>query len=301
MTDVSRLVSPEEFAAAMTRRWLSLGNTPSLKLQQLWAAMATTFARAIADNHAGGNKCRVLEPPTGTGKTQGLCVYAALSIDRNRNATAPLGILVVTRTIAQADDIVATIKELVSDPADADRVRARHSEAKQTPLAMRAADVLVITHEAYTRALEGLYKEQIGRWEDYTTWAHGPRRLTIIDEALSGAVEENQVKADDIRFALGFIGPAAQESIPQAGGGAQAGVRGARSDRRLQLGQERGVRGAGYLERGPRWPHLPRSLSHGAASGGDEEHPLRPHCVEQRQSRGPSAHCRQGGPNAQGL
>ncbi|HEY7158490.1 MAG TPA: hypothetical protein VH575_31385 [Gemmataceae bacterium] len=215
MTDVSRLVSPEEFAAAMTRRWHSLGNISSSKLQQLWASMASTFARAIADNHAGGNKCRVLEPPTGTGKTQGLCVYAALSVGKNRASSAPLGILVVTRTIAQADDIVATIKELVSDPADADRVRASHSEAKQTLLAMRAADVLVITHEAYTRALEGLYKEQFGRWEDYTTWAHGTRRLTIIDEALSGAVEENQVKADDIRFALGFIGPPLRGQFPK--------------------------------------------------------------------------------------
>ena len=192
----------------MTRRWHSLGNTSSPKLQQLWAAMAATFGRAVVDNETGKSKWRVLEPPTGTGKTQGLSVYAALTIEKNRTSPSPLGILVVTRTIAQADEIVATIRELVSDPANADRVRAKHSETKLNVFEMRMADVLVITHAAYTRALEGLNQEQHGRWADCTTWDHGQRRLTIIDEALSGVVEENQIKADDIRFVLGFIDPA---------------------------------------------------------------------------------------------
>jgi hypothetical protein len=206
-TDVSCLVTPEEFSAAMTRRWHSLGNTSSLKLQQLWATMAATFAGAVADSETISTKWRVLEPPTGTGKTQGLSVYAALTIDKNRTSPSPLGILVVTRTIAQAEEIVRTIRELVSDPAYDDRVRAKHSETKLNVFEMRMADVLVITHAAYTRALEGLNQEQHARWADCTTWDHGQRRLTIIDEALSGVVEENQIKADDIRFVLGFIDP----------------------------------------------------------------------------------------------
>ena len=74
--------------------------------------------------------------------------------------------------------------------------------------------MLVITHAAYTRALEGLNQEQHGRWADCTNWTHGPRRLTIIDEALSGVVEENQIKADDIRFVLGFIDPALRLQFP---------------------------------------------------------------------------------------
>ena len=93
------------------------------------------------------------------------------------------------------------------DPTDAERIRARHSEAKLHVFELLAADVLVITHAAYTRALEGLNQEQYGRWADYTNWTHGPRRLTIIDEALAGVVEENQVKADDIRIVLGYIDP----------------------------------------------------------------------------------------------
>jgi hypothetical protein len=169
--------------------------------------MATTFTRAVAGNETGNTKWRVLEPPTGTGKTQGLCVYAALTIAKNRSSPSPLGILVVTRTIAQAEEIVVTVRELLADPADHDRVRPKHSEAKLRPFEMQGADVLVITHAAYTRALEGLQQAQYGRWEDYTNWRHGPRRLTIIDEALAGVVEENQVVADDIRNVLRFIDP----------------------------------------------------------------------------------------------
>jgi hypothetical protein len=207
-TDVSRLVTPEEFAAAMTRRWHSLGNTSSNKLQQLWATMAATFARAVADDHtASTTTWRVLEPPTGTGKTQGLCVYAALTIANNCTAPSPVGILVVTRTIAQAEEIVATIRELLSDAAHADRVRTRHSETKLNVFEMHSADVLVITHAAYTRALEGLNQDRYGHWHDFTNWDHGPRGLTIIDEALSGIVEENQIKAENIRVVLGFIDP----------------------------------------------------------------------------------------------
>lgn len=213
-TDAARLVTPEEFATAMTNRWHSLGNTSSLRLRQLWAEMAATFARAIADSNTGGTRWRVLEPPTGTGKTQGLCVYSAITVDRNRTSSAPLGILIVTRTIAQANEIVATIKGLVSNPAEADKVRATHSEARLHPFSMRAADVLVITHEAYTRALEGLNTDHYGRWDDYTKWEHGPRRLTIIDEAISGVVEENQVKASDIRIALSYIEPSLRRQFP---------------------------------------------------------------------------------------
>ena len=74
----------------MTRRWHSLGNTSSAKLQKLWSTMAATFASAVADTN--NTKWRVLEPPTGTGKTQGLCVYAALTIAKNRTSPSPTGI-----------------------------------------------------------------------------------------------------------------------------------------------------------------------------------------------------------------
>ena len=175
--------------------------------------MAVTFNTAASN--PTDTKWRVLEPPTGTGKTQGLCVFAALTIAKNRTSLSPLGILVVTRTIAQAEEIVATIQELVCHPADADQVRAKHSENKMHVFAMQAADVLVITHAAYTRALEGLNREHDGRWQDYTAWMHGQRCLTIIDEALSGVVEQHQVTADDLRMVLSFIDPALRLQFPR--------------------------------------------------------------------------------------
>ena len=189
----------------MTRRWHSLGNTSSAKLQELWKTMAVTF-NAAASNPTD-TKWRVLEPPTGTGKTQGLCVYAALTIANNRTSHSPLGILVVTRTIAQAEEIAKTIRELLSDPADDYKVQTKHSQNKLHVFTMQAAEVLVITHAAYTLALEGLTSERYGRWQDYTSWMHGQRSLTIIDEALSGVVEESRITADDIRFAMSFIDP----------------------------------------------------------------------------------------------
>jgi hypothetical protein len=177
--------------------------------------MAATFARAVADTN--NTKWRVLEPPTGTGKTQGLCVYAALTIAKNRTSPSPSGIVVVTRTIAQAEEIVATIRELLPDPADASRVRAKHSEAKLNVFEAHAADVLVITHAAYTRALEGLSQAQFGRWSDFINWTHGQRRLTIIDEALAGVVEENQITADDIRISSRLHRPSSKAQISDPG------------------------------------------------------------------------------------
>ena len=195
---VPRPVSPVAFVSAMTERWSALGNTPSAPLKQLWGTMATTFGDAIK---FPDEKWRVLQPPTGTGKTQGLCLYAALTITENLSSPAPLGILVVTRTIQQADEIVDTIRSQLSAPA-ADRVQAKHSEKKLPRATTDAVDVLVITHSAFTRGLEEGHAERGGRRDIYANWAHGPRHLTIIDEALSGLVEENQVTAQDIGLVL---------------------------------------------------------------------------------------------------
>ena len=195
---VPRPVSPVAFVSVMTQRWSALGNTPSAPLKQLWSILADTFGDAIT---FPDKKWRVLQLQTGTGKTQGLCVYAAMTITENLTSPAPIGILVVTRTIRQADEIVVTIRSQLSAPAT-DRVQAKHSENKLPRATTDAADVLVITHSAFTRVLDEGHAERGGRWEKYANWAHGPRRLIIIDEALSGLVEENQVNARQIGLVL---------------------------------------------------------------------------------------------------
>lgn len=108
------LITPEEFATAMRDRWHSLDNVSSPKLEQLWRTMGETFNLAAINSTKLGSKWRVLEPPTGSGKTQGLSLYAALTVQRNRTASTPLGMLIVTRTIPQANEIVSTIRELAA-------------------------------------------------------------------------------------------------------------------------------------------------------------------------------------------
>lgn len=199
------LITPEDFAVAMTRHWEErLGNVSSEPLRALWRTMCQTFNEAAQAYHDADPKWRILQPPTGSGKTQGLCVYAAMSITR-RTAVPPLGILIVTRTIAQAEEIAKTVREVAQLCDDARQVLTKHSENKTTAEEMRAAAVLIITHSAYIRATEALQGSGYGRWEDYTTTETGPRRLTVIDEALSGVVNHCRITGDDVNRALGLI------------------------------------------------------------------------------------------------
>jgi len=202
-------VPPEDFAASMRDYWTkTLKNTSSAALEELWLIMARTFGEAITRG-AEDHKWRVLQPPTGSGKTQGTCLYAAMLVETN-NQIAPLmgldhvGVLIVTRTIVQADEIADTIRAILVDRgmASDDAYRAvavKHSDNKTSLHEMRNAPVLVICHSAYINALSGIQQERYGRWEDYTNWSIGfPRRLTIIDEMLSGLIEEHSVTASDI-------------------------------------------------------------------------------------------------------
>jgi len=201
------VVSPQAFTDAMLTRWKSLGNAPSPRLLQLWTTMAQTLNDAATTSSNADTTWRVLQPPTGSGKTQGLCVYAALAarqnrVDRGQDAASGLYILIVTRTIAQADEIVATTNELAGEAVAV----AKHSGNKLSLAAAQAADVLVITHAAYTLALEGVNRAQNGRLDDLTTTACGARRcLTIIDEALAGVIDDSRVTAGDIRQVLSYL------------------------------------------------------------------------------------------------
>ncbi len=83
-------VSPVAFAEKMKEHWESLGNCSSEKLMEQWRRMGDAFSRAVligAGKRFDGQEYgqwQVLQPPTGTGKTQGACVYAALVAKQNR-------------------------------------------------------------------------------------------------------------------------------------------------------------------------------------------------------------------------
>lgn len=194
-------VAPIDFARRMKSHWETvLGNTSSNSLEQLWQVTARTFNEAITTSD---QRWRVLEPATGTGKTQGLIVYSAMMADLNGvgSPSSRTGILVVVRTIDQADEIVASINALAGRAV----AIARHSENKIAAARCSEHDVLVITHSAYQRAVEAIYRNQQGKWDEFIMWDGGRRCLTIIDEALANIVEHYQVKAQDISNVLAMI------------------------------------------------------------------------------------------------
>lgn len=75
---------------------------------------------------------------------------------------------------------------------------------------------MVITHAAYTKALEAKIVNEEGRWSNLIEWEHGQRRLTIIDESLAEIIAEHQVKAEDIRFVLGLASQDLRNDHPWA-------------------------------------------------------------------------------------
>jgi len=63
-------VTPSSFVDAMSNHWTdTLGNSPSPALRATWNQLAHTFNRQIATHGTpDGQRWRVLQPATGTGK-----------------------------------------------------------------------------------------------------------------------------------------------------------------------------------------------------------------------------------------
>lgn len=201
-------IHPEAFAVRMEQHWTNtLGNVSSQNLEALWETMCKAFNGAIASK---GNRWAVLQPPTGTGKTQGLSVFAAMTAEANITAEHPNGILIVTRLIEQAEEIMETINRL----AGMECAVTKHSDNKITPEVMREHDILVITHAAYVMALDDLCQSDGARWSDLIAWKHGSRALTVIDEALANVIDEYQVRADDVRRSLSYITTELRQEFP---------------------------------------------------------------------------------------
>lgn len=200
------LVSPQTFVDRLTDQWTtSYHNVPSVPLRQLWSTMAKTYQDAILATATGVSPLwRILWPPTGSGKTLGAKVYASLQAEQNATTAGlrkPVGILIVTRLIAQADDMVPSINALAGRQVAV----ADHTEHRASAEQLNDSDVVVITHQAYVNATQTLSSTRGGKWQRLTNWKGGPRLLTIIDEALCNVIEESQVKVDRLGQAIGFI------------------------------------------------------------------------------------------------
>jgi hypothetical protein len=79
---------------------------------------------------------------------------------------SPVGILIVTRRIDQADEIAATINVLAGRVVAV----AHHSQSRATPEQLQASDVLIITHQAYVNASHSLKGQRDASWERLLSW-----------------------------------------------------------------------------------------------------------------------------------
>lgn len=193
-----KTVSTDDFVQRMRDHWTSnLQNHTNPDLEQCWRIMADTFNAKISKND---KKWHVLQPATGSGKTQGLIVYCSMLAEVNDTFGVKTGALIVVRLKSQADDIVKQINAKVGRNV----ALAKHTDTRVTSDEINAAEVLVITHKAYQLAIDPAHAASQSSWPTYSDWLYGQRRLVVIDEAID-VVDHHQVTADDIRQALGAI------------------------------------------------------------------------------------------------
>jgi Rad3-related DNA helicase len=139
------LVSSKEFTQRMDQRWsqgLHLSSSPALRT--LWGIMADTFRTATVNSINGvvASPWLILQPPTGSGKTRGTCVFAAMQADANaQGALKPVGVLIVTRLIAQVEQMTKEINELAGRTVAV----AHHSDKPATEEELLGSDILIIT------------------------------------------------------------------------------------------------------------------------------------------------------------
>lgn len=208
------LISPMDFAKEMERYWVDhLGNISSEALRKVWMQIAGTFG-----SHIGGfcdfERWTVLQPPTGSGKTQGTIVYCSMLSRLNRENHP--GVLIVTRRIDDANQIAAQINKL---SGNTDEAVAYHSDNKIDLETLSTFPVLVICHRAYEQAMDAMTEEGSTiqhTWPHFYNWRGlDNRKLVVIDEALD-IVEHSQAGLDGLNQTLGEIPHVMQEKHLEA-------------------------------------------------------------------------------------
>src|ERR1700742_4698134 len=110
------LVSPQDFLDRMSLLWsappFNMNTTPALLAG--WRVLVDHFHQAACSNLSGAEQkmSYALPLPTGAGKTEGTCAYAALQADRNLGHPNPVGMLIVTRLIVDADRVAKKINAM---------------------------------------------------------------------------------------------------------------------------------------------------------------------------------------------
>lgn len=214
------LLCPLEFSQRrMLQHWTAprpegLGQHSSSALVTLWRIMGETFQLAIIEAATGvQSPWRILQPPTGTGKTQGTCVYAAMQAEFNREtegALSPVGMLIVTRLKEDADNI----RDAINGLANRTVAVVHHSANHASPAQLHASDVVVITHQAFINAKRDQRDRDWHPWERLVSWRGGKRVLTIIDEALANVVDESHISPENLAFVISRIPTDVRSAFP---------------------------------------------------------------------------------------
>lgn len=209
------LVSPQTFVEQMDLHWKTLGLSSSSALRTLWRIMGDNFQIAIEETARGvQTPWRILQPPTGTGKTEGTCVYAAMQAGYNsssENTLRPVGILIVTRLKTEADKL----RDKINERAGRKVAVVNHSDSHATPEELQQSDALIVTHQAFINAKRGLKEQRGALWDQLVSWRGGRRLLTIIDEALANVVDESHATTENLAFVLGHIPLSIRDTLPK--------------------------------------------------------------------------------------
>jgi hypothetical protein len=206
------MIDPEEFTKEMEYHWTKrLENVSSEALRKVWYQQAEVFGHyAIGNSHRA--KWTILQPPTGSGKTQGTIAYCSM-LSRIAKDLHP-GTLIVTRLKTDANQIAEHINELSGNK---DEAFAYHSDTKdQLKITdLKNYPVLVITHRAYELALDLLGQDGSIKqtWPFFYNWKNSNRRLVVIDEALD-IIEHSQAGLEGLRLTEGAITQNIRDRFP---------------------------------------------------------------------------------------
>jgi hypothetical protein len=108
------LVPPQTFVDRFTQHWTKVFDMPASEpLRKLWRTMANTYQQSIiAASQDQPSRWRVLQPPTGSGKTMGAVVYCSVQAELNASAAdgvIPVGIMIVTRLKSRCPTSMLTL------------------------------------------------------------------------------------------------------------------------------------------------------------------------------------------------
>lgn len=166
----------DRFVVRMRTHWtdeLNLHSSPAFEAG--WKQFSNALSHISTSLEC--NRLKVLQLPTGAGKTQAMVMVCSIV-----SAELHPGALIVTRFKSEADQIAKNINKY----ARTDIARAVHKDADVPNEAIRQSPVLIITHSAYQNALRAQADGTLltSKMDLYRNWHKGARQWLIIDECL---------------------------------------------------------------------------------------------------------------------